>query len=389
MSENLTPLKRLALIRLINALPGPEFDEMVFALSPRGGIVPPSNAAQGHRGKALLEWVEGPTGCGMAAFLELFNAIAPGKFEFTSVAPSKPASKAPSPISAPSKQTASPKSTPDAKLITLDLGNGVELELVYIPGGRFWMGSPKTEEGRDVHQLFDASLTNVEGPQHKVTIPAFYMGKYPVTQRQWRAVSLLDDVEQHLSPSPSSFRGDDLPVEQVNWHEAVEFCQRISIRTQQQYRLPSEAEWEYACRAGTDGPFHFGETISTDQANYRGTDLEFTGQTLPGAYGKGKPGVYREKTTAVSSFPANGFGLYDMHGNVSEWCQDVWHDSYEGAPTDGRAWMAGSDQDLRVVRGGSWAFNPGLCRSAYCGIGYAVNRDYFFGFRVCCSAPRA
>ncbi|MGD1908252.1 MAG: formylglycine-generating enzyme family protein [Leptolyngbyaceae cyanobacterium] len=390
---NLSPLKRLELIRLINALPDPEFDEMAFALNPRGGIVPPSEAAQGRRGKALLEWVEGPTGCGMAAFLELFNAIASGKFEPASLI-SHPKPHAPA-SAVTLKQTASPQSQPVAPSskanpsLTLALGFGVSLELVYIPGGRFWMGSPKTEEGRDIYQLFNKSLTNVEGPQHEVTVPAFYMGKYLVTQRQWRAVSLLDNVgRQHLPPNPACFRGNNLPVEQVNWHGAVEFCKHLSSHTRQHCRLPSEAEWEYACRAGTNGPFYFGETISTEQANYRGTDDEFRGQTLSGAYGKGKLGIYREKTTVVGSFSANDFGLHDMHGNVWEWCQDVWHDSYEDAPVDAGAWITAGNQGRRTIRGGSWGNNPKFCRSASRYNRSVKYRFFNIGFRVCCTAPQ-
>ena len=220
---NLSPLKRLELIRLINALPDPEFDEMAFALNPRGGIVPPSEAAQGRRGKALLEWVEGPTGCGMAAFLELFNAIAPGKFEPASLI-SQPKPHAPA-SAVTLKQTASPQSQPVAPSskanpsLTLALGFGVSLELVYIPGGRFWMGSPKTEEGRDIYQLFNKSLTNVEGPQHEVTVPAFYMGKYLVTQRStgmelWSFANTYQAIPGSIVACPVKPNGN-MPVGQA------------------------------------------------------------------------------------------------------------------------------------------------------------------------------
>ena len=162
----------------------------------------------------------------------------------------------------------------------------------------------------------------------------------------------------------------------------MEFCQRLSQYTNRNYHLPSEAEWEYACRAGTTTPFHFGETITSDLANYR---AEYT-------YGAGTKGTYREETTEVGSFGvANAFGLYDMHGNVWEWCEDTWHSNYEGAPTDGSAWVEAGTNDndnrSRLLRGGSWDINPGNCRSA--------SRSYNFigndvGLRVVCGVwPRA
>ena len=132
------------------------------------------------------------------------------------------------------------------------------------------------------------------------------------------------------------------------------FCEKLSELTGRTYRLPSEAEWEYACRAETTTPFHFGPTITTDLANYDGN---YT-------YGNGPKGTYRQQTTDVGSFPPNAFGLYDMHGNVWERCQDVWHENYEGAPTDGSAWLEGGDQSWRVLRGGSWFGSPDVCRSA-------------------------
>ncbi|MGB3137071.1 MAG: formylglycine-generating enzyme family protein, partial [Nodosilinea sp.] len=227
-----------------------------------------------------------------------------------------------------------------------------------------------------------------EGPQHEVTLSQFFMSKYPITQAQWRAVAVLPQVERELKADPSRFKGDLRPVEQVSWYDAVEFCDRLTILTNRQYRLPTEAEWEYTCRAGTTTPFHFGETITTDLANYRGTDDEEL--KWSGSYGDGPKGEYRKETTPVEDFGfANAFGLSDMHGNVLEWCQDHWHDSYEGAPTDGSAWIEGGNSDRRILRGGSWANFPRNCRSAYRSDfepGYDLN---FIGFRVCCSAPRA
>ncbi|MFN9171484.1 MAG: formylglycine-generating enzyme family protein, partial [Dolichospermum sp.] len=248
-----------------------------------------------------------------------------------------------------------------------NLGNGIQLEMVAIPGGSFMMGSPKTE---------DRSISD-ERPQHEVTVEPFYIGKYPITQAQWQAVAALPQVNQELKPNPSRFKGANRPVESVSWHDAVEFCNRLSNHTQKPYRLPSEAEWEYACRAGTTTPFHFGETITTDLANYNGN---YT-------YGNGVKGSYREETTEVGSFKiANQFGLYDMHGNVWEWCQDDWHDNYEGAPTDRSAYISNEAKSDKLLRGGSWDFSPGHCRSAYrfyLGAGFDVNDN---GFRVVCGA---
>jgi formylglycine-generating enzyme required for sulfatase activity len=170
-------------------------------------------------------------------------------------------------------------------------------------------------------------------------------------------------------------------VEQVSWRDAIEFCARLSQRTGRRYTLPSEAQWEYACRAGTTTPFHFGETITSELANYDASSTD----------GNGPKGAYRKQTTPVCLFPANAWGLQDMHGNVWEWCLDHWHESYEGAPQDGRPWLEGeglkgdeSDDRFRLLRGGSWFNPPQGCRSASRLRGHPDNRDYFRGFRVCC-----
>jgi formylglycine-generating enzyme required for sulfatase activity len=256
-----------------------------------------------------------------------------------------------------------------------DLGNGIQLEMVMIPSGSFMMGSPETEEGS----------TDDERPQHQVTIKAFCLGKYQVTQAQWKAVAAFPQVNKELKLDPSRFKGDNRPVEQVSWEDAVEFCDRLSRHTKRQYRLPSEAEWEYACRAGTTTPFHFGETITTNLANYQGTDNEE--YKWSGSYGSGPKGVYREETTAVGSFGvANNFGLYDMHGNVWEWCQDDWHSDYEGAPTDGSAWLSSEESsDRKLLRGGSWLNDPDHCRSAYRFYNSLDHYNISIGFRVVCS----
>ena len=264
-----------------------------------------------------------------------------------------------------------------ARFFVEDLGKGIPLEMMAIPGGRFVMGSPEDEEDR----------RDSEGPQHEVTVSPFFMGKYPVTQGQWRQVAALPRVNRRLNTNPSNFKGNDQhPVEQVSWEEAVEFCQRLSAYTNCTYRLPTEAEWEYACRAGTTTPFYFGETITTNVANYRGQDWEYEGTKYPGNYGEGPYGESRKLTTHVGMFPANRFGLGDMHGNVWEWCQDAWHESYDDAPTDGTAWLEGGNQDPRVVRGGAWNLVPRGCRSAYRAYRSPGDRLNLIGFRVVCVA---
>jgi formylglycine-generating enzyme required for sulfatase activity len=249
------------------------------------------------------------------------------------------------------------------------LGNGIQLEMVAIPEGSFVMGSPKDEPER----------SDSESPQHTVTLKSFFLGKYSVTQAQWKAVAALPQVNRELDAEPSSFKGENRPVETVSWYDAVEFCDRLSQKTGRHYRLPSEAEWEYACRAGTTTPFHFGETITPELANYNG---EYT-------YGAGAKGIYRQETTPVGSFGvANAFGLYDMHGNVWEWCADQRHENYEGAPTDGRAWLDDNDNQRRVLRSSSLLFAPRYCRSASRNDIDADGRNGDIGFRVVCAAAR-
>jgi Uncharacterized conserved protein len=277
--------------------------------------------------------------------------------------------------------------------------NGIILDLALIPAGNFLMGSPSNELQRTSaegpqHLVNIASFligqyavtqaqwravaglpkrqTSAEGPQHLVNIASFLIGQYAVTQAQWRAVAGLPKRQIDLNSDPSGFKGDNLPVEQVSWLEAVEFCDRLSQFTGRTHRLPNEAEWEYACRAATTTPFYFGETITTDLVNYNGN---YT-------YGSGPKGIYREKTTVVGSFPPNPFGLYDMHGNVWEWCADPWHKNYNGAPTDGSVWESGGNTQYRLLRGGSWYNNPWNCRSAYRGKDEPDSRSRNYGFRV-------
>jgi formylglycine-generating enzyme required for sulfatase activity len=236
---------------------------------------------------------------------------------------------------------------------TEDLGNGVKLEMIAIPGGTFLMGSPENEAERQ----------DYESPKHQVTVPSFFMGKYPLTQAQYQAI---------LGSNPSYFKGNNRPVETVSWDDAVLFCQKLSQRTGKSYRLPSEAEWEYACRAGTKTPFSFGDNITPDLVNYNGN--------YP--YKSAPKGKYREQTTDVETFTPNSFGLYDMHGNVWEWCEDDWHENYINAPTDGSAWNSRSGNNTKTLRGGSWHFDAGLCRAA-ARLGYSrVSRSLYYGFRV-------
>ncbi len=234
-----------------------------------------------------------------------------------------------------------------------NVGNGVTLQMVAISGGSFLMGSPPEEAER-----FDS-----ESPQHLVNVPAFFMGKYPVTQAQYQAI---------MGTNPANFKGDKRPVEQVTWDDAVEFCEKLSQSTGRKYRLPSEAEWEYACRAGTTTPFSFGETITTDLVNYDGN--------FP--YASAPKGESRRQTTDVGNFLPNSFGLYDMHGNIWEWCQDIYNENYEAAPTDGSAWLNGNDNDYRLLRGGSWILLASACRSANRDPLARATRDNTVGFRV-------
>lgn len=266
------------------------------------------------------------------------------------------------------------------------LSSSVDLDMVLICGGAFTMGSPETEAGRTWYQVWDESLEgfNIEGPQHEVNVSDFWMGKYPITQAQWRAVAALPSIDQPLNPDPADFKGDNRPIEQVSWHDAIEFCKRLSQHTQREYRLPTEAEWEYACRAKTTTPFSFGPTITPDLANYAPVEGEHNGCRWSGAYGKGPKGQYRQQTTEVGIFSANAFGLYDMHGNVWEWCLDHWHETYEGAPNDGSAWLF-PDADKRILRGGSWFYFPDLCRSAFRNRRRCDTRFNRIGFRVVCA----
>ena len=235
---------------------------------------------------------------------------------------------------------------------------GVGLEMVEIPGGRFAMGSNAADadaayaDAKRYNDEVSRDTVTAEMPQHNVNVPGFYMGRYEITQRQWLAVmGSLPRIE-------AKYRGDDLPVVNVSWRDAEKFCERLSQITGRQYRLPSEAEWEYACRARTDTQYAFGPTINTQVSNFNGS----------APFGEAARGTYRQSLTPVGQMnAANAFGLYDMHGNAWEWCADRWHESYNGAPTDGSAWEV-TDEDnrpYRVIRGGSWDSIANSCRSAH------------------------
>jgi formylglycine-generating enzyme required for sulfatase activity len=227
--------------------------------------------------------------------------------------------------------------------------NSLGMKFAWIPPGTFLMGSPKSEVGRG----FDET-------QHGMTLTqGFYLGVHQVTQAQWQAV---------MGSNPSKFTGDNLPVETVSWDDCHEFCKKLTDRENKLYRLPTEAEWEYACRAGTATAFSFGETISTDQANYNGK-----------RYLRGEEGVYRGMTTSVGSFPPNAWGLYDMHGNVREWCED-WYGNYsKGDFIDYECYDNGN---ARILRGGCWNSDPVRCRAAARAMSAPSCRGATFGCRV-------
>ncbi|MDJ0715451.1 MAG: SUMF1/EgtB/PvdO family nonheme iron enzyme [Prochloraceae cyanobacterium] len=235
------------------------------------------------------------------------------------------------------------------KFIEEDLGDGVKLEMVLIPAGTFLMGSPESE-----------GPYSSERPQHFVSVPAFYMSKFQVTQAQWKAIASLPKINDDLNQDPSYFKGNDRPVETITRFSAVEFCDRLSLKTGRHYRLPSEAEWEYACRAGTLTKYYSGNSEG-DLARVAWYQGNSSGQTH-----------------SVGDRDPNAFGLYDMHGNVWEFCADHCHDNYKDAPIDGSAWIVGG---IGVrVRGGSWNGNFNDCRSAC--RGRSDEEFNYTGFRI-------
>ena len=233
-------------------------------------------------------------------------------------------------------------------------GKPIGLEMVHIPAGKFFIGSPTSETERSAE----------ESPRHGINISPFFISRFPITQRQWKI--LMDN-------NPAIFIGNgDRPVESVSWEDVQSFSQKLIERSGKPYRLPSESEWEYACRAGTLTAFCFGETIAANLATYNGA--------MPYKYAP--QGESSSSTTEVGSFPANAFGLHDMHGNVWEWCEDNWHDDYDLLPKDGKAWTQGGDRSCRVVRGGSWRDPAHYCRSAKRSQSPTNQGDRCTGFRI-------
>jgi formylglycine-generating enzyme required for sulfatase activity len=234
-----------------------------------------------------------------------------------------------------------------------DLGSGINLEMILITAGVFQMGSSRRAGNPD------------EQPQHLVTIKSFRMSKVLITQGQWKAMM--------IKLPPCRFKGDNLPVERISWEDAQRFCQRLSQKTGRHYQLPSETQWEYACRAGTSTPFSFGETLTVEVANFNG---EHTFREEP-------RGFYFHSTNEGGKFPPNAFGIYDVHGNLWEWCADNWLDDYRSSPRDNSSYQS-KDNRYRVARGGSWHEPPELCRSAARLRVLQSDADEFTGFRVVC-----
>jgi uncharacterized protein (TIGR02996 family) len=238
---------------------------------------------------------------------------------------------------------------------TVVLSDGVEMRFSFIPPGTFLMGSPAKEYKRQSDET-----------QHRVTLTqGYYLGVSPVTQAQWRAV---------MGVTPSRrFQGDDRPVETLSWGDCQKFCDKLGERTANDFRLPTEAEWEHACRAGTTTPFHHGDTITPEQANYYGEAV----------YGSGVKGPYRQETTPVGQFPPNAWGLVDLHGNVWEWCQDSYGPYPRGHQED--PLFPPGARGSCVLRGGSWCDTPWYCRSASRLSDAPTYPRSDFGCRVCLS----
>ncbi len=218
------------------------------------------------------------------------------------------------------------------------------------------MGSPESELGREPWDKGNET-------QHPVTLSrGFWIAETPVTQALW---------EIFMGDNPSHFKGAELPVENVSWDDAQRFISKLNgMKPELQLCLPTEAQWEYACRAGTSTPFYFGDNINTDQVNYNGN--------YP--YNDGRKGEHRKQTVEVKALPRNGWGLYQMHGNVWEWCQDWYERPYPTEPvTDPQGAASGTS---RVLRGGSWVSDGGYCRSAFRIAGIPANHDFSFGFRL-------
>jgi formylglycine-generating enzyme required for sulfatase activity len=269
----------------------------------------------------------------------------------------------------------------EGKLFREELGDSESLEMVELPSGNFWMGAPGNEFAQVLKELQKIGLPSRQAhevaqseiPQGQVQVVSFYLSRREVTQAQWAQVADWPRVHIELNSEPSFFRGKDRPVEQISWEEAIEFCDRLSARTGRPYRLPSEAEWEFACRGGTLTPYHFGETISSSAANFDAT--------FP--WGRAKSEQRRQQTLdSGSTGAANSFGLLDMHGNVQEWCMDPWHPNYQGSPSGASVWEKDGDPQFRIVRGGSYLSAAAFCRSASRTKNEYTRRFSDTGFRV-------
>lgn len=279
-----------------------------------------------------------------------------------------------------------PGASADPVVGTIDLPEGIAIEIVQVPNGVFEMGTRESDIERLIScfpkylQAQAREWLFWEFPIHRVKVNSFWMGKYPITRRQWSVVATylpqqslaLPQNPTRRLPGPHS-TDDDHPVTNVSWLEAWEFCARLS--TEKEIRLPSEAEWEWACRAETNTLFNFMDLVNTRTINYNGVNPELHQENYWRLDKKG--------TRPVGQVgKPNGFGLYDMHGNVMEWCADAWHENYKQAPRDGSVWGEGSNDLLRVARGGSWAVFSSMCRSA--SRSRFLYNEYFddIGFRI-------
>jgi len=273
----------------------------------------------------------------------------------------------------------------------LPLPGGIPLELVKIPAWEGLIGSTAAEAGRDGYGNRPECEGNDVEAQRWVTLTEFAIARYPISQEQWNAVAMLEIQKFEIPLDPASTKGKNLPVEMVTWWEVSEWCARLNFylvdklgEGSLQVMLPSECQWEVACRAGSSSPFHFGATIDSTWANYDSNYI----------YGGGKKGRFLNKASAVGDYGlVNPWGLADMHGNVWEWCADLWHPSLLGAPRDGRAWLepAADYSEVhpkrRLLRGGCWSSYPVSCRAAYRNSMHLDLRNSYVGFRVCCPAP--
>ncbi len=348
------------------------YGEDYYQKSPK---IDPVNENAGKQKSRVLRggsWHNGPTGARSAARFLAPPGLRNWNYGFRVVAAVTLATD-----KAKSSPAESEKNNPSGEPIT----NSIGMKLVYIPPGKFVMGSPKSEQEQSKKDSRTGGEWAAQEIQHEVAITkGFYLGVYSVTQEEY---------ETAMGKNPSWFSAtgggkDDVagldtrrfPVETVSWNDAAEFCRKLSQNEGKTYRLPTEAEWEYACRAGTKTAFSYGDTISTDQANYNGNAV----------FGNGHKGLFRERPVQVGSFPANAFGLYDMHGNVNQWCLD-WYDFnyYRKSPKSDP--VNETPSEMRVLRSGSWGSYPGICRSANRSGSTPDYRNRTIGFRVVMTLP--